>query len=414
MKTKIIKTVLFVLCLAGPAGCMQKGLGESCDIDSDCRDGLICHYFPEDMVSEDDVSGTCRHPCWTDEDCDGHTTCAEGNGCMPRSGVADAGTDAEDVTIDEPADPAEETAEDVPREDVGSDAIETPDVTGDCAGRDVAMADGQCMLPGDFGVTFKMTLFNVGENGFPGSGLDMDGSASTCAPMQGGAPPLCSGGIDNAMALLGLMGNPSLVQAIAEGTMNLIFELNGYDDSGCPFNVDFFPGIRVSGEPGCVSGGGCEYAINEEAFDEETCIPVSSVGDAFIWDGDLSAGETGEHTYMFDAVIVGLHILLPVLHPRIEAQVQFFGGEPTAIDGVLGGIVRKEDFYYAFEVIPDSEYPEGVSKTDIIRMWDTAYDTGQFEMDFDLDSDTTAESSSLGIFFTSLPVSVSGTVPPEE
>ena len=408
MKTKIIKTVLFVLCLAGPAGCMQKGLGESCDIDSDCRDGLICHYFPEDMVSEDDVSGTCRHPCWSDDDCDGRTTCAEGNGCVPMEGEADAETDAdaEDVTIDEPVD--------VPQEDVGSDAIETPDVTGDCSGRDVTVIDGQCMLPEEFGVTFKMTMFNVGENGFPGSGLDMDGSASTCAPMQDGSPPLCSNGIDNAMAQLGPMGNPSLDLSIAEGTMNIIFELNGYDDSGCPFNVDFLTGILVSGEPGCVNEGACEYAINEESFDEETCIPVSSVGDAFIWDGDLTAGETGTTTYMFDAVIVGMHILIPVLYPRIEATVRFSGGDPTAIDGVLGGIIRKQDFFHAFEVIPIEEYPEGVTKDDILEMWREIYDTGQFELDFDLDSDTTPDSSSLGIFFTSLPVYVSGTTAPEE
>ncbi|MFH1438358.1 MAG: hypothetical protein ABIJ56_21800 [Pseudomonadota bacterium] len=216
------------------------------------------------------------------------------------------------------------------------------------------------------------------------------------------------------MALLGLMGNESLNKAIGEdGTMNIIIELNGYDDSGCPFNVDFLTGIRLSGNPGCVNDEGCEYAVSEDSFDGDTCIPVSSVGNAFIWDGDLTAGETGTTTYMFDAVIVGLHILIPVLHPRIEAQVQFSGGEPSAVDGVLGGIIRKQDFFHAFEVIPIEEYPEGVTKAEILEMWNNAYDAGQFELDFDLDSDTVAESSSLGIIFTSLPVSVNGTMPPE-
>lgn len=288
--------------------------------------------------------------------------------------------------------------------------MDSSDIQGDCPGRDIEFLDGQCQLPSEFHFAFKMTVYNVGEDGHPGSGLDLDDDRATCAPMQYYETPQCSHGVDNAFVLLGLMANYSLDQAVGEGTMNVIFSLQGYDNPACPFTMDFFRGALLSGNPGCVNEEGCEYAITEDSFDPATCTPLSSIGNARVTDGNLTGGRDGDFIYSFDVIIVGVRIVVPVYFPRIEAQVQFEGGIPAVVDGIIGGVIMKDDFIGAFEAVPADEYPEGVTKAEMIDMLQSLYAEEQFERDYDLDSDTEPESSSIGIIFSALPVSIDGII----
>jgi hypothetical protein len=315
---------------------------------------------------------------------------------------------------------------DLPPRDAGDDEREMADIQNDenidmdekpphdapshdCTVREATSDNGDCRQTAIFTNAFKMTLYNVGMDGHPGSGLDMDGNSSTCSPGQGLAVPACSGGIDNGLALLGAICNQSLDTAIEDGTMNIIVVLTDMNNFGCPFYLDHLTGVLQSGDPGCAQEPGCAYSASISSFDQATCLPLSTIGNAFLDGTTLTAGGD-EFVYLFDAVVVGLHVVIPVLRPRVQAQaqVQVDGWNIVDISGILGGIVRKEDFIGAFEAIPGEQYSPAAPKDVVIQMWRDMYASGQIEMDFDLDGDTVPESSSIGIPFNAVCAVVSG------
>jgi|GEM_PF-2824058 len=387
------------------------GIGDECKNDSDCRSGLVCFIPQVEICGGEWQKGTCRRPCKTDNDCRdceadsdcSGPVCVMGGACFeepPPIISCDASSDTitEDIRPDQ--------IPDIKTEDEKTLDVEVErEIPEDCFTRD--LTPHECNLPNQFENILKATSFRVGENGHPGSGLNLDNNIATCSPGANQNPPLCSDGIDNAMALLGIMGNPSLDIAITDGTMNILIQLSGFNDSGCPFYVDFLKGILISGTPGCVNEPDCTYAVSTDSFDSQNCFPISFVGNAFMDGNRLTAGGE-EFIYYFDAIVVGLHIVIPVLRPEIEAQIEFEGNIPKKITGILGGYIKEEDFIGAFESIPEENYPPGISKDDIIQLWRNAYSSGQIEKDMDLDNDGTAESSSIGILFEAIPVLVHG------
>lgn len=386
MRVSIFGVILFIFFAAGAAGCLG-GIGDSCKLDSECRTGLICFISSELFVTEEDPAGTCRRPCHSDEDCEGISICVDGGACFFPSDLEDASTDAEDIRVD-----------DLP--------LDVPDADA----RDIDYVGDQCLLPSEFGYIFKMVSIMIGEDGHTGSGLDVDGNPATCAPGQSASPPVCSGGIDNGMAILGFMGNTSLHLAVEEGDMNNLMELALYDASGNPFYVDFYKGDLHSGEPACVDEPGCVYSVDDDSFDSDTCLPVSSLGNAVIAGDALTAGREGD-VFMFDALVVGLPIVAPIYRPRIEARVQFSDGEPVLIEGIIGGVLTRDDYIGAFEAIPAEDYPASIDKDDMLRLWEGLYASGEVEMDVDFSGDTIPDASTIGYIFSALPVSVSGVTP---
>jgi hypothetical protein len=95
----------------------------------------------------------------------------------------------------------------------------------------------------------------------------------------------------------------------------------------------------------------------------------------------------------------------------VEASVTMSGGEPAGVEGIIGGVVKKDEFIQAFEDIPPEDFPDPPGKDGVIGMWETFYAEGTFELDVDLDGDTVKESSTLGILVSALPVDVSGLAP---
>ena len=403
----LVPAIMATLCL-GLTACLG-GIGDSCKLDSECRTGLICFIPSVYYATGEDLVGTCRRPCRTDDDCGHGSVCVPGGACFQPGELEDASTDAadEDVGVDE-AEPElpDADAADPPTDDGAPE----PDVPEDCPEREVEYSGDQCLLPSSFDSVFKMTEYRVGENGQPGSGLDMDHNSATCAPGQALSPPLCSGGIDNAMAMLGVMGNASLEDAIDDGSMNNILNLLLYNEEGCPVILDFLKGELSAGDPACTDQPGCEYTISPESFDGDTCLPVSSVGNLFV-SGERLTGGGDETIYVFDASVVGMHIVIPVRRPRVEATLTLSGDGPAAVQGIIGGVITKDDYIGAFEDIPEEDFPNPPTKTDIINMWEDLYEAGEIERDFDLDGDTVNEASSVGISFITAPVTVTGITP---
>jgi hypothetical protein len=405
------RRALFRVCLAaaclGVSGCLG-GIGDSCKLDSECRTGLICFIPSVYYVTGEDLVGTCRRPCHTDDDCGYGSVCVEGGACFQPGELEDASTDAvEDVSVD---DPPPEVPDADAADPPADDGAPEPDVPEDCPEREVEHSGDQCLLPSTFGRVFKMTLYRVGEDGKPGSGLDMDGSSATCAPGREASPPLCSGGIDNAMAMLGVMGNISLEAAIADGSMNSIVSLLLYNEEGCPMILDFLRGELSAGDPACTNQPGCEYTVSPESFDADTCIPASSIGSLFA-SGERLTGGGDAYAYVFDAYVVGMHIVIPVLRPRVEATLTLSGDGPAAVEGLIGGVITKDDYIGAFEAVPAEDYPSSITKEELLATWELLYETGQIERDFDLDGDTVNEASSVGIGFAAVPVTVTGLTP---
>jgi hypothetical protein len=395
------------------AGCLS-GLGQRCDLDSDCRAGLICWSF----------TGTCERPCTDFSDCPSGLTCmceldrpcpevddtapvddVEGGACIEWS--ADAGTDDE-VVVDTTPDP---DAVDTGVEPDLPDAPEVPDDCGSDGAPDV-LPDGACVVPDDFpDPVLYMRTFRLGEDGQPGSGLDLDGNPSTCTPSDD-----CSGGVENGMFGLGSIANAYLPGGANGAETHVLLELAGFSVGGCRFTMNFYAGSLTTHYPSdcpadpvpvdcCPAGTACDFTIPADGFDAE-CLSLSTMGDLWAIGGDMRGGPTTAIYYLMLSV-VGLDVLMPIHEARLEATVDETGGDVSAVQGIIGGYILESEFFAVFEAIPEEDYPFP-GKDNVILLLHQLYDESLIINDRDTDGDTTPDAASIGIVFDADPATISG------
>jgi hypothetical protein len=218
----------------------------------------------------------------------------------------------------------------------------------------------------------------------------------------------CSGGVENAFWAVGLLANDYLSTDIDEGELNLLMELPGFDENGCPFTMNYFRATRVPPEPpACPEEVDvCSYAIFPDSFDEQ-CRAMSMIGGVRVSGTHMSAGPT-PRPYLFTLVVVGLDLVIPMHEARFEGTFTPGTDGPDTVSGIIGGYIVRDEFIGVLQDIPADEYPFP-GKDNVIQLIVDMYDTyGQIENDADLDDDTVMDAASVGVIIDSVPATIVG------
>jgi hypothetical protein len=201
--------------------------------------------------------------------------------------------------------PADDTAEPEPSEGEFSEHFSIID--------SLSIADGDC-------------CFDFDNDGSPDNGLG--GLLSTITGLLGD----------------GLDINASIADAIAEGSLSVLYEQVGLDD-------DMNDELTLNGYVGVNNGDGT-YAIDPESIDEETGEPVLSFG-AEIVDGVIS---TEPADFFLAVPLDDLAFAFTLTQTEMVGEVSMAedGNGLDWVNGQLGGVVSLEEFVNAFNAIGDS------------------------------------------------------------
>ncbi len=369
--------VLCGLCL----GACAAGSGESCGVDSDCSGRLVCSVYTARCANPEDI---CAH----DRDCPTgmcsateHLCVAPDAGTADTGGAADAGPRGDMPTTDGG------TAADAPAGDV---------LAGDQAGAD---GGGCAALPAcdplhPVGPTaVRLSVFALGADGQPGSGLDVDGQRDTCAPA--GA---CSGGVDNALQPLGTLANPTLRQRIDDGRTIFLVATPGSPGTtpDCPFTFDLFQAVPESCASGC--------SVRGDSF-VAPCQPATHFAGVRLGGGVAAAGAGEDQRIRFNLTIAGADIAVPLRRAQLQADVAFdeAAGSLRTVDGLLAGAVVIDELLDAIRNSELDDMAQGAAEAIILNY---------VHPDLDLDGDGTKEAASIGVRIAgSEVVTVSGVAP---
>lgn len=419
MTRRTLITGCVALMVATTASCHTKQ-GKSCTLDTDCAQGLFCWLY----------TNTCEQPCNETAECDTGQLCMcepdrecprvdegtplddiQGGACLaPASGDAETEDGVGDVTVDPDATPdiLDTVEEDTPLDP----PPDTADTTGtDCVWDGTAdpLPDGGCVVPDTFTEpTFRAYTFQIGTDGNPGSGLDLDSNPSTCSPQSNPEIPdaQCSGGVENALWALGLLANDYLTSDIDAGQLNILVELPGYTDDGCVFTMNYFRGTRVPADPPqCPEETVCDYTIYLDSFTDD-CRAVSLIPGATVTGTHLSAGPSPD-VYYLTLVVVGLDLVIPVHDARFEGEVIPGSSGPDGFSGIIGGYVSKSEFLAVLEAIPSEDYPVP-GKEAVLEMINQLWELERIVNDRDLDGDTVMDAASVGVIIEAEPASIVG------
>jgi hypothetical protein len=247
----------------------------------------------------------------------------------------------------------------------------------------------------------KVAALELGNGGYEGQGLDVDGDAATCAPADD-----CGDGVDNQLGVLGALVNGSLVDSLDSGVIMLVLEfeefaVNGY---GNPFTLKMFTASLDATDMDCdFQKEECVFNVRADSFDE-SCNPLMTFDNATITaDGALLAGGPSSK-FDLSIPLFGLTVKVPVYAARLEAQATVEKGIVYGMEGLIGGAVPKTELLAAIETIPDKEFEAaGYSKSFIVSTADSI-----IEDDIDSDGDGTSDGASIGIRFRTIPGKLAG------
>ncbi len=249
----------------------------------------------------------------------------------------------------------------------------------------------------------KLTVFQIGKNGKPGEGIDVDGNPNTCAPSG-----TCTAGIDNACAMLGAFVNQSLIKAIADGSMTFIAEFEGYTGPDKPFTLNLFY-AELSPESLAAGCDGqkqvCSWLVSQAAFGPD-CKPKFTFANAVVSAGHLTAGGA-DTLFAMDAALLGAkNTTLFVKGARIEADVKFDtdGIQLLSVSGVLGGAVPQKALLDVINSLDPSVFAaSGLSLSQVVALIQDA-----LTLDIDIDGNGVPEAASIGLRFSAMGAKVVG------
>ena len=229
----------------------------------------------------------------------------------------------------------------------------------------------------------KAVKLDIGLDGHPGNGVDVDGKASTCSPAD-----KCSGGVDNSLAPLASFVNSNIEKEVAKGGLILLLEFKNPKTDGSPFTVALMAGKKKSGSCDHQKPG-CEYLADGDTLDED-CSPLVVLDNAKIVGGKLTAGGPGYSFSLLIPLFGDTLLEVKLANGRIEADVTLSGDQITSMKGVVGGAVSKSTFVTAIEFVPESDLP--APKETVVQLIDILIIN-----DIDTGPPTGADAASVGL-----------------
>ncbi|MCB9729834.1 MAG: hypothetical protein H6744_15345 [Deltaproteobacteria bacterium] len=341
--------------------CDALGACDHAAFEGPCEDGDLC------TVGEECAAGTCAggEPA----DCD------DANPCTADSCASDVG--CRHLFISAPCD-----------DGVACTSVDTC-VTGACFGAKTASCPF-CPPPVSQEAG-RIEELAVGVDGMPGSGLDVDGDAATCAPVGE-----CSAGIDNALAFLALF-NDTFASGIDDGLIELIADFGDASLDGAPFFLPVYNAVLADSNPTCDSQTtSCSYRANQSSFDA-SCRPFFSFDDARIEGSTLTAGGVGS-TVTIALPFQGSVLAFTLANARLEATVTLSGdGEHIVmVEALVGGAAPKDQLIDAIAALDENVLP--LPPEQLASVLDAAIDN-----DIDLDGDGVLDAASAALHIRTAP-----------
>jgi len=361
--------------------------GNSCTTDS-CDPGSGCEF-----IGVEDGS-----PCQGENYCLGGDTCV-GEVCVDGTELISCGDDGNPCTDDNciPSVGCVYSLNNDPCDDEFDCTVDDVCTASVCAGTPTegCKACGTVSL-GD--TILKATVLLLGENGYPGEGLDVDGNPDTCSPVA------CSDGIDNALGVLSSIFNSALETSINSGQNAPLVELKNYNGNDTPFEIAIYNGVPDPAGGICdVMVDVCEYLILPGSLMPD-CKATLSVENATLVGTSLTAGGPGTVLVMGLPLAPGEIQYVFIVGGRIEAQVEF-GSDGTTIvglDGVVAGAVPKDSLMESIQNVNQALF-EPLTMQEVLDLVDVLV-----VEDIDLDGDGEFDAASVGIRISAIPGIVNG------
>ena len=375
-------------CVSDPMDCDD---GDPCTLDS-CSEGVCAHELSVGLACNDGDACTIEDACQADGQCAGTTNeCNDDDPCT--TDLCNSLTGCYHGAVD--------NALAILCDDGDECTLDDTCVDGLCVG-----SPGGCACVPELSPDAnKINALEIGINGHPGNGLDVDGDPTTCAPTTAG----CSEGIDNSMAGLSGAANGPLGDAVADGSLFLLFEHIALQTDGSPYTLALLIGEPVS-ETCDFQAETCDYLVQRSSFDEESCDPLILFAGATITDGVLDAGGP-DATFPFQIPIQdGLVLEVVIYSAHIVADVTMAGDDVAELDGVIAGAIPKQQLIDAVEAVPEETFTEiGITKSFVLTLVDALITN-----DIDTDGDGTADAASIGIPFHAIGATLAGLEAVEE
>ena len=353
------KECTFDVCEEGE-GCVHTAVNIACDDGDACTLGDVCLdgvCVVGDVIADCDDGSVC-----TDDSCDPAV------GCVNAFNSAGCDDDLACTAVDEC-------------------------VFGACVGWDDQGACPACeYVP--LGAMQKSLMIQMGSEGAPGSGLDIDEDPLTCAP-EGD----CTGGIDNALAPVAGFLNPTFESGLESGDAVFLVELIDPKLDGTPFeaNAYFAEPHHLLSAPDCGVTEDCVYELGAYNF-TPGCAPLVHFDDATIVGDKLSAGGPDASFFLVLPLFDGEDVSMPILRARLEATVVVDpeSGAIQSLDGLVGGAVPKAALEATLLNIVEALYPDQVDL--LLNLVNNMVDE-----DIDLDGDGVDDATSSGFRFNTIP-----------
>ena len=369
-------------------GCVHLPTSSPCCIGvvAACDDGNVC---TNDLC--DPLTGECAaEPA--SGDCDDHDACTVDDACVAsecvgRPRVCD---DGDPCTADSCS----------PGAGCGYAPLTGPacDDGLECSVGDACL-DGACVADtsecvctpvlSDDGV--KLITLAIGDGGYVGEALDLDGDPTTCAPDSS-----CDSGINNSLGIIAAFANDSLVDAVAGGDLSLVAMFAPRGDDPDLVTLSFFSGKLAPSTPDCdTQAQTCDWVVKRDMLDPDTCAAVVSMP-ATISGNVLTA--IGEAALPFEMRLSATAVVeITIGSLQVVGTVTRSGGRITAMQGILAGAVPKQQLLDGIGALPDDSLPANLDKATVLALVNALVSN-----DIDTNDDGVMDSASIGIKFTAI------------
>lgn len=360
-------------CVVATGACVNESFVGACDDGEPCTTGEVC-----------EADGLCDGGAPTD--CNDDNVCTT-DACIPADGCVHlfrnedcSGTTCGPATCDD------------------GEPCTTNDrcVAGECFGGKTASCP-VCVVEATDRAN-KIVSLLVMADGNPGSGLDVDGDLTTCAPAED-----CGGGVDNAVAVLASFVNPGITDSIEAGVVKWLIDLRDARTDGVDFQMSVYDSGLAWGDETCdFQRETCSYDIASLSLDP-TCAPYFGFENARIADGRLTAGGTGELISMVLPLSDDELLAVTIAEARAEAAVTLGpDGRVTGLNGIIGGAIPKAQLIEAVRGLDPSNFSlPGLTPAEAADLLDLL-----ITADIDLDGDGLPEAASVAMRIATIPATI--------
>jgi hypothetical protein len=393
-------------CVAG--NCVHTANLGACDDGNACTEGEMCFAG----VCKNGTAVTCNdlQSCTADScnpavgcvftpvggGCDDHTVCTTGDTCSNGRCVGAAlNCDDDNYCTDDLCHPVTgcyHEGNDLLCNDANGCTILDQCRGGTCAGVNIFAN------PLSKGATLQFSTL-----GTPATGLDVDGSAATCAPS-----PDCSDGVDNYFGRMGIFITDQFAvdmnKVVADGRLALLMEHESPGPGAGPYGLNVLYGQRTDPVSCNPATPGCNYlAFQADLIDQ--CSPRYLLSNATIVGNTLTAGGKEFQAVIYFAFCSTANncVMLPQVlkWAQIRATVSLdLAGHVVGGSGILAGAIDVKAFKLSLEPIPEVQFSP-YTKDQIIQQVDSRLCGGTSTCgDIDTDSKLGNDAASIGLPFT--------------